>query len=70
MRLKKVLEEKIYERMKEIKEFREKYGEVVVSQVTVNQIFRGMRGVKCLIWECSYVDPEKGLFSEDIQFLN
>ncbi len=61
MKLKKVLGEKIALRIKEAKEFRDKYGETVVSQVTVNQIFRGIRGVKCMIWEGSYVDPQKGV---------
>ncbi|MEO0231554.1 MAG: citrate (Si)-synthase [candidate division WOR-3 bacterium] len=62
MKLKEVLREKIEIRRKEIKEIREKYGNKVVSQVTVDQIFRGMRGVKCMIWEGSYVDPQKGIF--------
>ncbi len=62
MKLKEVLREKIEKRRKEIKEILEKYKDKVVSQVTVEQIFRGMRGVKCMIWEGSYVDPIKGIF--------
>lgn len=38
-----------------------KHGDKVISEVTVNQALGGMRGVKSLICETSYVDPIKGL---------
>lgn len=37
------------------------HGEKVLSQVTVRQIYGGMRGVKALVCDTSSVDPERGL---------
>jgi citrate synthase len=37
------------------------HGDKVISEVTVGQALGGMRGVKSLICETSYVDPIKGL---------
>lgn len=38
------------------------HGDVVLSQVTIAQACGGMRGVKALVCDTSYVDPDKGLF--------
>ncbi len=40
---------------------RKEYGEKVMSQVTVDQAFGGMRGVKGMICDTSVVEPDKGL---------
>lgn len=40
--------------------------EKVISEVTVAQLFGGMRGVKALICDTSFVDPEKGLIIRGI----
>ncbi len=37
------------------------YGEVKVSDVTMAQLIGGMRGVKCLVTDISYLDPEEGI---------
>jgi len=37
------------------------HGSVVVDQVTVKQIYGGMRGVKALVTDISYVDPNEGI---------
>ncbi len=37
------------------------HGKTVVSEVTVAQVFGGMRGVKGMICDTSVVDPDKGL---------
>ena len=44
-----------------IKALLSKYGEEKISEVTVAQAFGGMRGVKGMLCETSYVDPFKGL---------
>jgi citrate synthase len=36
-------------------------GDVVVDQVTVGQVYGGMRGVKGLVTDISYVDPSEGI---------
>ncbi len=37
------------------------HGEVVVANVTVGQIVGGMRGVKSLLTDISFVDPGEGI---------
>lgn len=59
------LKEKLAECMpKFIQEGRDlitKYGDKLISDVTVKQIFGGMRGVKGLVCDTSSVEPDKGL---------
>jgi len=61
----KLLKEKLAEKIeiwrKEIKELSDNYGNQVVSEVTLNQLLGGMRGVKCLLTDTSEVPPEFGL---------
>ncbi len=45
----------------EIAEVKSKFGDKVISQVTVNQAYGGMRGVKAMICDTSVVEPDKGL---------
>ncbi len=59
--LKQILKEKIEKRIKEVKEFREKFGKKVISEVTVDQAYGGMRDVKCMVWEGSLLDPNEGI---------
>ncbi len=41
-------------------------GTAVVSEVTVNQVLGGMRGVKAMLCDTSVVDPDKGLIIRGI----
>ena len=41
-------------------------GTTVVSEVTVNQVLGGMRGVKAMLCDTSVVDPDKGLIIRGI----
>lgn len=59
--LKDKLAEKIEEWRPRIKDLSKNYGDVVVDQVTINQILGGMRGVKSLVTDISYLDPEEGI---------
>lgn len=61
MPLKDVLREKIVERAEETGAYLKEHGDKVLSEVTVNQAYRGMRGVKCMVWEGSLLDPEEGI---------
>ncbi|MBN1514161.1 MAG: citrate (Si)-synthase [Phycisphaerae bacterium] len=45
----------------EIASIRKGFGEKVISQVTVDQAYGGMRGVKGLVCDTSVVEPDKGL---------
>ena len=37
------------------------HGNKVVDQVTINQVYGGMRGAKVLVTDISYVDPNEGI---------
>jgi citrate synthase len=59
--LKQTLEEKILEHRPRTKRLLKEYGDVVVDQVTVSQVIGGMRGLKSLVTDISYLDPEEGI---------
>ncbi|RME90429.1 MAG: citrate (Si)-synthase [Anaerolineae bacterium] len=44
-----------------VKRLVKEHGDVVVDQVTVRQIYGGMRGVKSLVTDISFVDPDQGI---------
>ncbi|PTN07630.1 citrate (Si)-synthase [Mangrovibacterium marinum] len=43
------------------------YPEAVIGEITVKNILGGMRGMKSLVCNTSYVDPYKGLFISDLE---
>ena len=59
--LKVKLFEKIEEHRPRIKRLLKEHGETVISDVTVQQIIGGMRGIKSLISDISYLDPYEGI---------
>ncbi len=59
--LKETLAKKIPSLRDEIKGFVKENGDKVISEVTVQQAYGGMRGVKALICDTSVVPPDKGL---------
>lgn len=50
----------------EIKNLVKNYGDKVISEVTVAQVYGGMRGVKALVCDTSEVPPDKGLLIRNI----
>lgn len=56
-----MLAQKIVEHQKRVKEFRGVFGGKVIGEVTVEQAYGGMRGIKGLVTETSYLDPEEGI---------
>ena len=44
-----------------MKEFRTAYGSKGLGEVTVEQVYGGMRGIKALVTETSYLDPDEGI---------
>jgi citrate synthase len=46
---------------KEIKDFLSKFGNEVVGDIKVTQLYQGMRGMPTLICETSKLDPEEGI---------
>lgn len=59
--LKKRIGELIPQKQAEIKEVKEKYGEKVLGNCTVNQAYGGMRDVKSMITETSLLDAQEGI---------
>jgi len=59
--LQEKLEEKIPVWRDTIRALVKEYGQKVISQVTVEQAYGGMRGVKALVCDTSIVPPESGL---------
>lgn len=59
------LKEKLYEKIEEgrdrVTSLIKDHGDVQISDVTIKQAIGGMRGVKCLVTDISYLDPEEGI---------
>lgn len=59
------LKEKLYDKILEwrprTKKLLEDHGDVVVDQVTIGKILGGMRGLKSLVTDISYLDPDEGI---------
>ena len=60
--LKNTLAKKIVEHQKSVKEFRSVYGSKAIGEVTVDQVYGGMRGIKALVTETSHLEPDDGIF--------
>src|SRR5512142_3564541 len=50
----------------EIKNLVKEYGDKVIDNVTLGQVFGGMRGIKSLVCDTSEVPPDKGLIIRGI----
>ena len=59
--LKTKLFEKIEEHRPRIKRLLDDHGEKVINEVSVQQVIGGMRGIKSLITDISYLDPYEGI---------
>ncbi|MEA3505415.1 MAG: citrate (Si)-synthase [Bacteroidota bacterium] len=59
------LKEKLYEKIQawrpRTNDLLKNYGDVVVDNITVSQVIGGMRGVKSLVTDISYLDPNEGI---------
>jgi len=42
-------------------ELKKNHGSTVIGEVTIDQVIGGARGVKCMLWETSNLDPEEGI---------
>jgi citrate synthase len=61
MSLKEKLTKKIPEVQNEVKSLIKEQGNKVISEATVEQAYGGMRGIKCMVWETSLLDPMEGI---------
>ncbi|HRP01553.1 MAG TPA: citrate (Si)-synthase [Candidatus Kapabacteria bacterium] len=63
----KKLEEVLPPQIENIKNFINENSDKVVSEVTIKQVYGGMRGVKSLVCDTSEVPPDKGLIIRGIE---
>ncbi|HCW93002.1 MAG TPA: citrate (Si)-synthase, partial [Flexistipes sinusarabici] len=59
--LKEVLAKKIDEHRPRTTKLLKEHGDTKISDVTISQAIGGMRGVKCLVTDISYLDPYEGI---------
>merc|ERR1712000_604998 len=59
--LKERFAEILPEKVEQIKALRKEHGSKVVDKVTLDQVYGGARGIKCLVWEGSVLDSEEGI---------
>jgi citrate synthase len=59
--LKQRFAELIPEKVEQIKSLKKEYGSTVIGEVTLDQAYGGMRGIKGLVWEGSVLDPVEGI---------
>jgi citrate synthase len=60
-KLKEKLAEKIPGHRERVTRLVKEYGDVVVDQVKISHFYGGLRGLKCLATDISYLDPEEGI---------
>lgn len=53
--------EKAMKNMADLQKLRKDYGEVVLGQVTIDQVLSGMKGIPALLTETSKLDPNEGI---------
>lgn len=64
--LKDVLSEKILELRNAVKEFRKYRGHEIISNVTLNDLYGGLRGCRLIVCETSSLDPYEGVRFRDL----
>lgn len=59
--LRSALTEKIPQVQEDVKAFRKNFGDKKIGEITVDQLYGGMRGMKGLVTETSVLDAEEGI---------
>lgn len=59
--LAETLEAQIPSKREKLTALKKNHGDKVIGEVTVDQCIGGARGVKCMMWETSNLDPEEGI---------
>eukprot|EP00521_Asterionellopsis_glacialis_P008253 CAMPEP_0195282480 /NCGR_PEP_ID=MMETSP0707-20130614/1327_1 /TAXON_ID=33640 /ORGANISM="Asterionellopsis glacialis, Strain CCMP134" /LENGTH=464 /DNA_ID=CAMNT_0040341451 /DNA_START=204 /DNA_END=1598 /DNA_ORIENTATION=- len=59
--LQETLAAQVPEKQKSLAALKKEHGSNVIGEVTVDQCIGGARGVKCMLWETSNLDPEEGI---------
>lgn len=59
--LQETLEAQVPSKQASLAALKKEHGSKVIGNVTIDQIIGGARGVKCMLWETSNLDPEEGI---------
>ncbi len=59
--LKQLFFEKSQSAKKEIKDILQQHGQIKVDDVSIEQVYGGMRDIICMLWEPSLLDPQEGI---------
>jgi len=59
--LQETLEAQVPHKQASLAALKKEHGSKVIGKVTIDQIIGGARGVKCMLWETSNLDPEEGI---------
>jgi citrate synthase len=59
--LKETLRKKIEEHRPRVQRLASEFSNVVVDEVTIGKVLGGMRSLKCLVTDISYLDPDEGI---------
>ncbi|RMI17543.1 MAG: citrate (Si)-synthase [Calditrichaeota bacterium] len=65
-KLRETLAKQIPQWREEVRYLLQRHADEVVSTISVTQLFKGLRGVRAVVCDTSYVDPEEGLFIRGI----
>src|SRR6187401_551848 len=60
-KLKTIFYEKAMASIAEMKPFLKEYDQTIIDQVTIGQVFGGMRDIKSMLWETSLLDAQEGI---------
>jgi len=59
--LSETLEAQLPAKREKLTALKKEHGNQVIGEVTIDQCIGGARGVKCMMWETSNLDPEEGI---------
>lgn len=59
--LQETLAAQVPEKQAELARLKKEHGSFKIGDVTIDQCIGGARGVKCMLWETSNLDPEEGI---------
>jgi len=59
--LKETLFAQVPKKQEKLLALKKEHGSKVIGEVTIDQCIGGARGVKCMLWETSNLDPEEGI---------
>lgn len=59
--LQETLEAQVAPKQAALASLKKEHGSKVIGKVTIDQLIGGARGVKCMLWETSNLDPEEGI---------